>query len=300
MKKLILIGGPTAVGKTEASLYLVEKYGGVIVNADSRQIYRYMDIGTDKVSPAIRQQIPHYLLDICTPDEPFSAGKYAQAAEALLPKLWQKTPYVWVVGGTGFYLKALVEGLDEVPVTPAEVRAHLQKRLSVEGLPSLVKELKKVEPAAALIDLKNPRRVLRCLEVYYTTGRPISAFWQGKKKTWSPEVQILGFWLDKDMAQLRQAIERRMLRQLREGWIEETEALLRGGYTPTMPGLQTLGYREIIAFLQGKLRYKDLGEAIIRANVSYARRQKTWFRRQGGYRCVSDVKSLAYFCFGGA
>ncbi|MGQ9864188.1 MAG: tRNA (adenosine(37)-N6)-dimethylallyltransferase MiaA [Bacteroidia bacterium] len=300
MKKLIVLGGPTAVGKTDASLMLVEKYGGVVVNADSRQIYRYMDIGTDKVSAAIQGQVPHYLLDVRTPDEPFSAGMYAQAVDALLPKLWQKTPYVWVVGGTGFYLKALVEGLDAVPTTPPEVRRHLQKRLDREGLPSLVEELKKVEPAATLIDLKNPRRVLRSLEVYYATGRPLSAFWQGKKKTWSPEVEVLTFWLDKDIRDLRYAIEKRTHRQLREGWIEETESLLRRGYVPTMPGLQTLGYREIIAFLRGKLRYKDLSEAITCANVSYARRQKTWFRGQKGYRYVSDVKELAYFCFGGA
>jgi tRNA dimethylallyltransferase len=271
---LLVLTGPTGAGKTALSLALYEKYGWPIISADSRQVYRYMDIGTNKVSQAVRAQVPHFLIDVVWPNEPFSVGRFVEMAEAILAGqegVWQ------VVGGTGFYIEALLWGLDPVPAVPAEIRAQVEAYYGAHGLEGLVVWLKSLDPlAAARIDLRNPRRVQRALEVYLATGRPWVSFWQGKAQI--PRYPHLTVVLSRPRLKLYQVINERTAWQVAAGWLAETRFLLEKGYRPTDPGLVTLGYKECLQVIEGRLAEEALTERIAQANRHYARRQLTWAR----------------------
>ncbi len=271
---LLVLTGPTGAGKTALSLALYEKYGWPIISADSRQVYRYMDIGTNKLSQAIRARVPHYLIDVVWPNEPFSVASFVRMADAILAGqrgIWQ------VVGGTGFYIQGLLWGRDPIPEPPAEIRQKVQQTYAAEGLPGIVAWLQEVDPLTAQrIDLKNPRRVQRALEVFLTTGRSWVSFWTGLPK--SPRYAHRVFVLSAPRADLYHRIHTRTAMQVAAGWLEETIFLLEKGYRPTDPGLITLGYRECIAVLEGRLSKTLLTERIAQANRHYARRQLTWAR----------------------
>jgi len=271
---LLVLTGPTGAGKTALSLALYEKYGWPILSADSRQVYRYMDIGTNKLPQAVRAQVPHYLIDVAWPDEPFSVARFVRMADEILrgqTGVWQ------VVGGTGFYIQGLLWGWDAIPEPSVEVRRQVQERCEAEGLSGLVAWLEEIDPLTAQrIDLKNPRRVQRALEVYLTTGRSWVSFWTGHSQ--GPRYPHRVVVLSAPRPVLYERIAKRTALQVAAGWLEETIFLLEKGYRPTDPGLITLGYKECIAVLEGRLPKAQLTDRIAQANRHYARRQITWAR----------------------
>ncbi len=273
---LLVIAGPTGSGKTALSLALYARYGWPIISADSRQVYRYMDIGTNKLPQAVRAQVPHALIDVLWPNEPYSAAAFMRAADEVIRAWGRLRPVIQVVGGTGFYIEALLWGLPQIQPADPAVRQIVSDYYKQRGLAGLVRWLKSVDPLTAdNIDLANPRRVQRALEVYLTTGQPWRSFLKPERQARYDHLIIV---LIQPRDRLYQAIEVRTREQVRYGWLEETEFLLAQGYQPTHPGLQTLGYKECLACLRGNLPVGQLTAAIAQANRHYARRQITWWR----------------------
>ncbi|MBX3015959.1 MAG: tRNA (adenosine(37)-N6)-dimethylallyltransferase MiaA [Caldilineaceae bacterium] len=274
---VIVLLGPTAVGKTELSLSLCEHFHGEVISADSRQIYRGMDIGTAKATVAEQARIPHHLLDLCDPDEPFSLANYQALAYATIDAIHQQGKVPFLVGGTALYIRAVVEGLriPEAPPNPA-LRAELEAFLAVQGREALFQRLQQLDPAtAAVIDAKNPRRVLRALEIFLTTGQPKIAL----EGTQPPAYRFLHLGLDRPRSLLYERIDRRVEQMIGQGLIAETERLLAAGYRPPLPAITSLGYREIIAYLQSELSLAEAIQQIKYETHRYVRHQYTWFRK---------------------
>lgn len=274
---VIVLLGPTAVGKTELSLGLCERFQGEVVGADSRQIYRGMDIGTAKPTAAELARVPHHLIDICEPDEPFSLADYQQRAYAIIDAIHARGHVPFVVGGTALYIRAIVEGLriPEAPPNP-QLRAELETFLAEQGREALFQRLQALDPAtAAVIDGQNPRRVLRALEIFLTTGQSKVAL-EGAAP---PPYRFLQIGLDRPRALLYERIDRRVDEMMAQGLIAETERLLAAGYRPPLPAITSLGYREIIAYLEAGLPLPQAIEKIKTETHRYVRHQSTWFRK---------------------
>ncbi|OAQ20937.1 tRNA (adenosine(37)-N6)-dimethylallyltransferase MiaA [Thermosulfurimonas dismutans] len=277
LKKLVAVVGPTGVGKTETGLFLAERFSGEIVNFDSVQVYKYLDIGTAKPSAFERSRVPHHLIDFLEPDEPFNAARFVELADQVIDEITARGHLPILVGGTGLYLKALLHGLFPVEV-PEELRARLKERLEQEGLSLLYEELKKVDPeAAAKIHPHDGVRILRALEVYYATGRPFSALAREHAFA-SRRYLVLKVGLTLPREELYRRLEARVDRMLSEGLLEEVKELLARGYSPTLKPLQSIGYRHMIAYLQGKLSFEEAVRLMKRDTRHYAKRQLTWFR----------------------
>ncbi|MEZ4870336.1 MAG: tRNA (adenosine(37)-N6)-dimethylallyltransferase MiaA [Caldilineaceae bacterium] len=277
---VLVLLGPTAVGKTALSLELCKRFQGEVVSADSRQIYRGMDIGTAKVSAAEQALVPHHLLDICAPDEPFSLADYQALAYQLIDAMHQRGKLPILVGGTALYIRAVVEGLriPEVPPNPA-LRAELEAFLAQAGRAALFARLQAVDPAtAAVIDAQNPRRVLRALEIVTTTGRSKVEL-EGADP---PPYRFLLIGLDRPRPLLYARIDQRVEQMMAQGLIAETEALLAAGYRPPLPAITSLGYREIIDYLAGQFTLEEAIAKIKYETHRYVRHQYTWFRKMKG------------------
>lgn len=274
---VVVIIGPTAVGKTELSLGLCERFNGEIVGADSRQIYRRMDICTAKPTASERARVPHHLVDICDPDESFSLAEYQQRAYATIDDIHARGKVPFVVGGTALYVRAVVEGLrlPEAPPHPA-LRAELEQYLTDNGRDALFQWLAKVDPAtAAVIDGKNPRRVLRALEIFLITGQS-KVVLEGADP---PPYRILQIGLDREREQLYARADRRIDQMIEAGIIAETEALLAAGYYPPLPSITSLGYRELIDYLEGNLSFDAAVERFKTETHRFIRHQYTSFRK---------------------
>ena len=273
---LVVIAGATATGKTELALQLAEAFpGGEIISADATQVYRGLDIGTAKVSAADRARVPHHGLDLVEPDEPFSVADFARHAEEVLAGIAERGGWALLVGGTGFYIRAVARGLalDLVP-TDRALRASLELELVAEGLPPLVERLRHLAPTlAGAVDLKNARRVVRALEIAYLQGdRPLpEARGYGRPVLW------LGLTVDPPTH--REWIANRARAQFDAGLVEEAAALLER-YSPTLLAFNAIGYREAFGVLEGSLTREEAIARDAARNVAYARRQRTWFRRE--------------------
>ena len=273
---LIAILGPTAVGKTELSLALCEHFQGEVISADSRQLYRFMDIGTAKATPAEQQRVPHHLIDICNPDELLTVAEVQQRAYAAIAAIHAAQHVPFLVGGTALYLRAVIEGLriPEVPPNP-ELRQTLEAQLAAQGVASLFEQLKELDPAsAAVIDGRNPRRVLRALEIVMITGKSKVEL-EGAEQ---PPYRILTIGLTRNREQLYQRIDQRVEQMLAQGLVAETQHLLERGYTEALPAMSSLGYRECIAYLRGELSLDEASNALKLATHRFVRRQYTAFR----------------------
>jgi len=273
---VLVVVGPTAVGKSALALLLAEALGGVVLNADSRQVYRYMDIGTAKATSEERARVPHRLLDLVDPDEPFSLALYLDHARPALEEVLQEGRVPLLVGGTGQYIWAVVEGW-QVPRVPPDpgLRARLEEQARRKGLEALYRDLVRRDPESArFVDPRNPRRVLRALEVVLRTGRPFSA--QRRKEPLPYRFLILGLTLPRE--DLRRRMDRRLQEMLTRGWPEEVRWLLEHGYTPDLPSFSSLGYREMARYVMGQAGLEETMEAIRRATWDLARRQYNWFR----------------------
>jgi tRNA dimethylallyltransferase len=279
MKTLISIVGPTAVGKTSLSILLAKHYNTEIISCDSRQFYRYMDIGTAKATLAERENIPHHFLDFLNPDEEYNAGKYEREVEILLEKLFQEKEVIIIVGGSTLYINALWNGIDDIPEVKPEIRAELNQAFLDKGLQPLLDELEQNDLATYnTIDRKNHVRIIRALEVLRSTGLPISHFRTGKKHK-SIDYQNIKVCLTSERELLYARIDKRVEIMLAEGLVEEVENLLKMGYSPDLSSLQAIGYKEVIDFLEEKIDRPTMISQIQQHSRNYAKRQLTWFRR---------------------
>lgn len=270
------IVGPTAVGKSALALRLAKSLGGEIVSADSRQVYRSMDIGTAKPSAEERADVRHHLIDVIEPDGDYSLVRFIQEASEAIQNVNTESKLPIVAGGTGQYVWGLLEGWRAPKVIPnPELRLILTKRLAAEGLASLYDELAMRDPeAASRIDSRNPRRVIRALEVAHSAP----AVTPGAPRSIPPpyDMKIIGLALERSA--LYRRIDARVDEMIESGWIDEVRGLLDRGYAPDLPSMSSLGYRELVQYLHGEL---PLDEAITRIKYSthrFARRQYTWFK----------------------
>jgi tRNA dimethylallyltransferase len=274
---LLVIIGPTASGKTALALALAERLGGEIVSADSRQVYRLMDIGTAKPTAAERARAPHHLLDVVWPDEPYTVAQYQADATRAIADIWQRGLLPLLVGGTGLYVRAVVDGLAIPAVSPRPaLRAELEAEAAAQGPGALHARLATLDPAtAATIDPMNARRLVRALEVCLTTGRPLAAQRGVRPTPYRP--LLLG--LNTARATLYAWADGRVEAMLAAGLVGEVEALVARGYGWDLPAMSGVGYREMGAYLRGELGLAEAAARMKLATHAYIRRQLTWFRR---------------------
>lgn len=281
MSRILAIVGATATGKSELALRLAEAAGGEIVNADALQVYRGLEIGTAKPSAAQRARVPHHLIDLLDPSEPFSAGEFARRARAALAEIDGRRRPALVVGGSGLYLRALVGGLAELPAPVPEIRAELERRRVAEGLAALRAELERLDPpTAARLAAGDTQRTLRALEVVVATGRPLSSWLGGSSGAAAPPLAVRKVGLTLPRAVLYDRIESRVREMIARGWLDEVRALLASGVGPECPAFQAIGYAQWVRHLAGELHFEAAVREIVVATRRYAKRQETWFRRE--------------------
>lgn len=296
LKSLIVILGPTASGKTELALKLAKKFDGELVNADSRQVYKEMDIATNKVSGAkvekkdiggetvyLTDDVPTHLLDLVSPDENFSLADYKEAALRRIDEIRSRGKLPILVGGTGLYISTIVDNLDIPKAPPDEkMRIELEKKDTAE----LFDELKKIDPAsAASIGPSNKRKIIRALEVCRTTGLPFST----QQKKGEPLFSILQIGIEIDRKKLYEKIDKRVDEMVRAGLVEETERLIKK-YSAELPAMSGIGYKEIGSYLRKEIPLEEAVQRIKFHTHQYARRQMTWFKRDEKIHWVRDSR----------
>ena len=275
---VILLAGPTGVGKTALSLELAAWLETEIVNADSMQVYRYMDIGTAKPLPQERSCFPHHLLDVASPDEPFDAARYLRLAKPVVDRLHARDRIPLVVGGTGLYMKVLTRGICQGPPEDPDARRALKEEMDEKGPASMHARLARVDPAAAeRIHPHDRQRILRALEVHRITGKPLSA-WQREHRFREDFFRVVGIFLHRSREELYRRIDERTLRMMDAGFPNEVRELLERGYGPELKPMQSLGYKQLVAHLMGRCSFAEAVEEIQRQTRRYAKRQMTWFR----------------------
>lgn len=283
MIPLICIEGATASGKSSLAIKLAEILKTEIISADSRQIYRYMNIGTAKVSAEIRRQIPHHLIDIINPDQSYNAGSFAKDAKDIISSLHQKGKLPIICGGTGLYIRSLLDGLFTLPELPEEIRIELKQRLHSEGLPSLYQQLVSLDPLlAGKLSSNDPQRIMRGLEVALGTGIPLSTHWQNQAKT--QPYKVFRILIDPPRSDLYQHINSRLQEMLQEGLLNEIRQLLDSGYTSDSPGLNSLGYKEFMPYFNNAITLMEACDNAAQHHRNYAKRQCTWYRK-----CTFDL-----------
>jgi tRNA dimethylallyltransferase len=269
----ILIAGPTAVGKSEIALQLAERIKGEIISVDSMQVYRGLDIGTAKPSPADRARVPHHLIDICDLSVSFDAAQFARLAHRAVAEIQSRGHVPILCGGTGLYFKAFLEGLDEMPSADAKLRAELE----ATPLETLLEELRERDPATyGKIDKRNPRRILRAVEVLRSTGKPFSKVQSSKFKVIGPKPAFL--CLTRQPDDLRRRIDIRGDEMFRRGLIVETCELLKHGLEQNRTAMQAIGYRQVVEHLRGERNLAETIELVKTRTRQFAKRQLTWFR----------------------
>jgi len=278
---LIVLTGPTAVGKTELSIQLAKAVQGEIISADSMQVYRYMDIGSAKIRPDEMQGIPHHLIDCYEPEEDFHVAEFQRAAKAAMKGIYERGKIPIITGGTGFYIQALVRDID---FTQAGDDPDYQRKLETlaleKGAGYLHKMLQEADPAAAEeIHVHNSKRIIRALEYYHITGEPISIHNTRERARVSP-YQCACFVLNRDRQELYERIDFRVDQMLAQGLLDEVKGLLAKGYTRSMVSMQGLGYKELLDYLNGKISYEEAVCRIKRDTRHFAKRQITWFKRE--------------------
>ena len=274
-RQVVAVVGPTAVGKTELAVLLAERLGGEIISADSRQIYRGMDIGTAKATPEQRSRIPHHLLDVTTPDRVLSLAEYQRMAMDAIAEIHARDRLPLLVGGTGQYVSAVLEGW-RIPETPPdlELRAELEAAAQSDGPGALHARLEALDPeAAARIDYRNVRRVIRVLEVCLVMGRPIS---QMQTKA-PPPFAVVRLGVTRPCPELYARINGRVDRMIEAGLVIEVQRLLDAGYGWELPAMSGLGYRQIGQYLRGELGYEEAVELIKRRTRRFVQQQYNWF-----------------------
>lgn len=280
-KPLIILTGPTAVGKTKASIGLAKAVDGEIISADSMQVYRHMDIGSAKIKPEEMEGIPHHLIDVLEPDDEFHVVKFQQLAKKAMREIWERGHIPIVTGGTGFYIQALLYDIDfDENEKEDACRKELEAYAREHGAEALHEKLALVDPASAeMIHPNNIKRVIRALEFYEQTGKRISEHNETQRQRESPYA-FAYFVLTDDRTHLYERINRRVDQMIEEGLVNEVQALKDKGYTKQLVSMQGLGYKEILDYLDGNCTLEEAIYTIKRDTRHFAKRQLTWFKRE--------------------
>jgi tRNA dimethylallyltransferase len=276
---LLALIGPTAVGKTALSLELAEELGAEVISVDSRQVYRLLDVGTDKIDPETRRRIPHHLIDLVDPDQIFTAADFARLAGEAIGRIRRRGRVPLLVGGTPFYYRALAGGVlsEDLPSDPA-LRRSLEEEGRADGA-ALHGKLRGLDPVSAeRLHPGDLRRVARALEISLLSGEAASSLF-ARRKRMGGNYDLLFLGLNRDREALREAIALRVRKQFSSGYPEEVRRLLSWGYAPDLPSLSGFGYRELVAWAMGKMSLEEAQEGDIAATRAFSRRQMTWFRK---------------------
>ncbi|MGE5350866.1 MAG: tRNA (adenosine(37)-N6)-dimethylallyltransferase MiaA [Acidobacteriota bacterium] len=277
-RKVAVILGPTASGKTRVAISLAKNLDSEVLSADSRQVYRFLDIGTAKPSVNELDEVKHHFIGTLNPDEDFNVSRFEEDAIGIIRSLHNENKIPVVAGGSGLYIKALVEGISTTAQTDDDLRLELKTKLDTFGREFLYEELKKVDPKAASAMLpQNYKRVMRALEVFHLTGRSILDHHQEYER--NLDFQFLQFGLNWDREILYKNIENRVDDMIQSGLVDEVKQILNMGFPPELNSLNTVGYKEIITYLSGEISLERAVELIKRNTRRYAKRQMTWFRR---------------------
>jgi tRNA dimethylallyltransferase len=281
---IILLAGPTAAGKTQLAIDLALHLDTEIINCDSMQVYRHMEIGTAKPTREERALVAHHLLDVADPDEPFDAARYAELARPVVESLQSRGKVPLVVGGTGLYMKILTRGICAGAPSDPAIREQLQQELEEHGLPGLFEELCQVDPEAGRrLHPHDRQRILRALEVHRLTGSPLSR-WQSQHRFQSTIYRSIKIFLYRERNVLYERINRRVQQMLDQGLVEEVRGLLKKGYGPELRPMQAVGYKQMAAYLRGGCPLAAAISEMERATRQYAKRQLTWFKADPDFR----------------
>jgi tRNA dimethylallyltransferase len=286
MLKVLAIVGPTASGKTALSIVVAEIMGGEIISADSRQIYRYLDIGTAKPTNEELQRVRHHFVDILDPDQDYNASEYGQQARVQIAELFKTKKQPILTGGSGLYVRAVIDGFFEGPGRNTEIRDQLEDEAKRLGEDPLFEKLKKIDPvSAAKMDATKVRRVIRALEVYYTTGQRISDLHHIQNTR--PDFEVVQFGIEWERQALYRRIEKRVDLMLENGLIEEVKRLIEKKYSTSTNALNTVGYKEAFDFIHGKRSQEEMIRLIKQNTRRFAKRQLTWFRSDKRIKWIS-------------
>ena len=279
MNNIICIAGPTASGKTALAVELAKELNGEVVSCDSMQIYKRMDIGTAKPTAEEMLGVPHHMLDVAEPEEDFSVSKYCEMASPIVDDILARGKTAIIAGGTGLYMDSLIKGNDFAPFPATGHRERLEEKLAAIGLDAMITELASVDPEAAERSQRNPRRIVRALEVYYETGETITSH-NLKTQAIPPRYNPLWLGLDFDPRALLYArIDKRVGIMLEMGLEQEIRDLLSSGLDPRCTAMQAIGYKEFVAALDGQCTMEEAADEVRKSSRRYAKRQLTWFRR---------------------
>ncbi len=287
---MLVIGGPTAVGKSEIACCVAKEIGGEIISADSMAVYRYMDIGTAKLKECMRE-VKHYLVDVVDPDKYFDVKMFEKMAYEAYQEIVNKGKVPMLVGGTYLYIQVFLYGLAETPEPDWKLRNRLYEIIKRKGSEFLWKKLLAIDPSyAKKIHPKDTRRIVRALEVFINSGRPFSSFheWRG------PRFRYVGFYIKRSWESLKSRIENRLLDMIKKGLIEEIKELWERGMSMTT--LQAIGYKEFIPYLKGERSLEESIKEAIKNTCEQAKRQIRWFRRQGWYELDLDIMDIKEAC----
>lgn len=292
--KLVIITGPTGVGKSHMGHRLAREMGGEILNADSMQVYRQMDIGTAKPTLSEQREVPYHLIDIVDPDQPFDAAEFRIRAYAVIQTLHPRRVPILVIGGTGLYLRVLQRGIFSCPKPKAEIRQKWKKAASDNGPEFLWEEVRKNDSlAASRIHPRDTFRLIRALEVLELTGRPISEWRQWGEaggRAGEPDFEFLWIGLTLEREVLYRKINLRTEAMMNRGFLEEVQGLLEKGYTPELKSMQSLGYRHLVEVIKGIRELKEAVDLIKRDTRRYAKRQLTWLAKEDNLNWFSPEK----------
>ena len=279
MDKIICVVGPTASGKTALAVELAKFTDGEVVSCDSMQLYRRMDIGTAKPTPEEMQGIPHHMIDILDPDEDFSVGRYVDMATPIVEDILARGKTAIIAGGTGLYVDNLIKGGTFAPFPSTGCRERLEERLQAEGLDSLIRELREIDPVALEKSQNNPRRIIRALEVFQETGETITAH-NARTAAIPPKFDPL--WIGTDYRSRQDLYDRIDLRvelMVKEGLLDEIRSILNSGIPEKATAMQAIGYKEFIDAMAGRSRLEEAIAQVQQSSRRYAKRQQTWFKR---------------------
>jgi len=276
--RVVIVLGPTGVGKSKLAIEWAEELGGEIISADSMQVYRYMDIGTAKPTLDDQKRVQHHLIDLVPPDQPFHAALYRTLGRKTIDQLYENKTPIWVVGGTGLYIKTLIQGLFASPKIDPQVRESLKQEAKEKGADALYERLKKVDPKTAFhLHPNDLFRIIRALEVFDSTGAPISFYREQHRFGEKPYLTLkVGLEINRD--RLYHRIEERVDQMLEKGFLQEVERLMEMGYGPALKPMQSLGYKQMVQFLLKEIGWDEAVRQMKRDTRHYAKRQLTWFK----------------------
>ncbi len=276
--RVVIVLGPTGVGKSKLAIEWAGELGGEIISADSMQVYRYMDIGTAKPTLDDQKRVQHHLIDLVTPDQPFHAALYRTLGRKTIDQLYENKKPIWVVGGTGLYMKILTQGLFSSPKIDPNARESLKQEAKEKGADALYERLKKVDPKTAFhLHPNDLFRIIRALEVFDSTGVPISFYREQHRFGENPYLTLkVGLEINRD--RLYHRIEERVDQMLEKGFLQEVERLMGMGYGPELKPMQSLGYKQMVQFLLKEIGWDEAVRQMKRDTRHYAKRQLTWFK----------------------